>query len=148
MKIKSGFLFGLSLLLTLPLGYFLYDRIEFVRTAQRINATVEDIWASNDRCGRKRARYACTKYQARLRYEVQGGQYRLSVSAGQSRGHNQPISRAEYRIGGTDVVAYDPRKPSRGYRDRTWDIWGAPVVTFFIQIAAFVGSFSEQRKRY
>src|SRR5687768_6978418 len=66
MKVKNGFFFGLSLLLLLPLGYFIYDRIEFVRTARKTSAIVEQVTGRNDSCGRKRARYACTKFQATL----------------------------------------------------------------------------------
>lgn len=145
MKVKNGFFFGLSLLLLLPLGYFIYDRIEFVRTARKTSAIVEQVTGRNDSCGRKRARYACTKFQATLRYEVRGNQYRITAPAGSTRGLDQPASRASYRIGGAEVVAYDPRKPSRGYRDMLWDIWGAPLVTFFVQFGTFVASFSDRR---
>ena len=146
MKIRNGFFFGLSLLLILPLGYFLYDRMEFVRTARETSGTVEQVTSENTSCGRKRTRHACTKYRATLRYDVQGTQYRITVPAGRSRGHNQPISHAQYAVGGRDVVVYDPRRPGRAYRDRVWDIWGAPLITFFVQIGSFLAGFTERQK--
>lgn len=146
MKIKNSAYLGVSLLLILPLGYFLHDRLEFVRAAQQTEGTVEQVTSENSSCGRKRSRHACTKYEATLRYQVQGSQYRISVSAGRSRGHNQPISHANYAVGGREIVAYDPRRPGRAYRDKLWDIWGAPLITFLVQIGAFVASFTERQK--
>jgi len=148
MKVQSRFLFGFSLLLFLPLAYFLYDRVEFVRTAAHTSGVVERVTGTNDRCGRKRSRHNCTRFRALVRYDVQARPYFIDVSAGTARGPNQPISRSMYSIGSRERVAYDPRRPSRAYRDKVWDIWGAPLITFFIQIGTFVASFSEQRKRY
>lgn len=146
MKIQSRLLFGISLLLVLPLGYFVFDRIEFVRTAQHTSGIIEHVTGTNDRCGRKRSRHDCTMFRATLRYDVQGSQYRINVSAGNARGHDQPVSRSNYTIGAQEFVAYDPRRPSRAYRDKLWDVWGAPLVALFIQIGTFVASFAEQRR--
>jgi hypothetical protein len=146
MKIRSSLLFGIGVLMVVPLGYFVYDRIEFVRTARQTAGVVEEVTRQNSSCGRKRTRHACTKYEATLRYEVQGAQYRIFVAAGSSRGHDRPISHAYYAIGARDVVAYDPRRPGRAYRDRFWDIWGAPLITFLFQIGTFVASFHEREK--
>jgi hypothetical protein len=147
MKVQSSFMFGVSLLLFLPLAYFLYDRFEFVRTAEHTIGVVERVIGENDRCGRKRRRHNCTVFTAVLRYEVKARPYSIEVSAGKARGHNQPISRSLYSKGSRERVAYDPRQPTRAYRDKLWDIWGAPLITFFIQIGTFVSSFTENRKR-
>jgi hypothetical protein len=147
MKINSSFYLGFGVLLIVPLGYFLYDRTEFVSTARQTSGVVEQVTRQNTSCGRKRSRHACTKYEATLRYEVQGAQYRISVPAGSSRGHNQPISHASYAIGAREVVAYDPRRPHRAYRNKLWDIWGAPLMTFFVQIGAFIAGFNDREKK-
>lgn len=138
--------FIISLALCLPLGYFLIDRISFVQVAQRTSGVVEDVWGHNGSCGRKRSRHDCTRYDARLRYQTSAGQYRIVVSAGSARGHNQPVSRARYAVGAREIVAYDPRNPARAYRNKLWDIWGTPLVTFFVQICTFLASFSERKK--
>jgi hypothetical protein len=82
-----------------------------------------------------------------VHYEVKARPYFIAVPAGKTRGRDQPISRALYSVGSRERVAYDPRQPTRAYRDKLWDIWGTPLVIFFIQIGTFVASFSEQRKR-
>ena len=146
MTIKNGFFFVVSVVLLLPLGYFIVDRIQFVSTSQQTSGVVEQLTGKSDRCGRKRSRHDCTKFRATLRYEVQGTQYRIDVSAGSARGHDQPISYADYRVGQTEIVAFDPSQPTRAYRNKLWDIWGVPIATFFFQIASFVAGISERRK--
>ena len=146
MTIRNGFFFVISVVLLLPLGYFVVDRVQFVSSAQRVHGVVDHVTARNERCGRKRSRHNCTKFRALLTYEVQSRQYQIEVSAGSSRGHNQPTSYADYRIGQLERVAFDPSQPSRAYRDKLWDIWGAPIATFLFQVAAFVAGISERRK--
>lgn len=146
MKVKNQFVFVVALLLTVPLAYFLVERTAFVLKAQKTTATVHDIVGRNDRCGRRSSR-ACTKFDATLSYVVNGSDYRIRVEAGTMRGHDQPVSAAKYVDGQSETVAYDPRKPHRAYRDALWDIWGAPILTFLCQIAAFVSSFTEKKKR-
>jgi hypothetical protein len=147
MKVKSPLFFWIALLLFLPLAYFVFDRIHFVVTARPVSAEVSRVTSQNDRCGSRRSKYNCTKYYATLRYEVQGRWHQISVSAGRQRGHNQPLSGARYRSGDREAVKYDPRQPWRAYRNTLWDIWGAPLMTFFMQIAMFVASFSDKRRR-
>lgn len=128
--------------LLLPLVYFLYDRIDFVWSSKTVMSTVEDVRAHNDVCGGKR-KYACTKYDAKLVYLVNDVDYRIEVEAGRERGRNQPLSMADHRVGEAVQVAYDPRKPTRAYRNTWWDIWGAPFIVFLMQIAAFFGNQRE-----
>ncbi len=146
MKDKNPFYFWLAVLLFIPLGYFVIDRTDFILTSQQTWGTVERITSKNDRCGRKRTRYKCTKYHATLPYEVDGRQYRISVTAGTARGHNQLKDLADHRMGERARVMYDPRAPTRAYRDAMWDIWGAPIATFLMQIAAFVASIRDRRR--
>lgn len=56
------------------------------------------------------------------------------------------ISQAKHLVGQQVPVAYDPDRPGRAYRDSFWDIWGAPLMTFFVQLFAFFGGFSEKRR--
>jgi hypothetical protein len=147
MKVKNQIVFVIALLLTIPLVYFLVDRTAFVLKAQKTTATVHDIAGRNDLCGRRASKRACTKFDATLSYVVNGSEYRIRVAAGSTRGHDQPISHADYVDGQSETVAYDPRKPQRAYRDAVWDIWGAPILAFLCQVAAFVSSFSEKKRR-
>lgn len=144
MTVKQPLYFWVAVLLTLPLAYFLIDRAHFVWTSQTVMSTVEKVTASNGRCGRKRRRN-CTKFSALLKYNVGGEIYRFSVSAGTARGHDQPLSRARHHANQPVQVAYDPRNPRHAYRDAVWDIWGAPILTFILQLCAFFGSLTERR---
>lgn len=147
MRVKNQAVFVIALLLTLPVAYFVVDRTAFVLKSQTTTASVHDIVGRNDLCGRRRSKYSCTKFDATLSYAVNGSDYRIRVEAGSERGHNRPISAAKYRDGQAVSVAYDPRNPQRAYRDTVWDIWGAPILAFLCQVAAFVSSFSEKKRR-
>ena len=131
-------------LLTLPLLYFLIDRIDFVWSSKTVMSTVENVRGENDTCGGKR-KYRCTRYYAMLQYDVDDATYRIEVGAGRERGYDQPLELANHRVGQAVQVAYDPSKPARAYRDTFWDIWGAPLITFFLQICAFFGNKKEER---
>lgn len=145
MRVKQPFFFWVGVLITLPLVYFLADRIHFVHSARAVMSTVENVRGENSRCGGKRRRN-CTKFYAQLSYRVDEMRYRLEVSAGSTSGHNQSISNAKHYRNQLVPVAYDPRRPQRAYRDAFWDIWGAPLGTFFVQLFAFAGGFSEKRR--
>lgn len=145
---KKFLLLAVAVGLTLPLLYFLIDRIQFVSVAQTTPGTVEQVTAKNSTCKRRRySRYACTLFRATIGYDVEGRHYRLQVAAGRARNHNQPISRAKYRKGERERVAFDPDRPSRAYRDTFWDIWGTPLMTFFVQLAALIAGRAEQRRK-
>jgi hypothetical protein len=147
MKIRNSLYFTIAVCLVIPLGYFLIDRTQFVLTAQGTMGTIQGVTATNTRCGRKASKHNCTKFNATLKYEVNGSPYWLEVTAGKARGHDQPKTLADYRIGDSVQVAYDPNNPNRGYRNALWDIWGAPILTFFLQIAMFFGGMKEEQRK-
>lgn len=146
MRGKWNFYFTAAILLTLPLVYFLIDRAVFSMRARETVGIVQRIHAENDNCGRRRRRHNCTNFEADLRYDVDEISYQVTVSAGSARGHNKPTSLADYAVGQSEKVAYDESRPSRAYRDTVWDIWGAPIITFFLQVAAFIASLKEERR--
>lgn len=144
MRVKQPVYFWVAVLATLPLAYFLIDRVHFVWSSRTVMSSVEKVTASNGRCGGKR-RYNCTKFQAELKYRVGDRNYWLSVSAGSERGHNQPLHYARHQRNQRVQIAYDPRNPARAYRNTLFDIWGAPIITFFVQICSFIGSLTEPK---
>jgi hypothetical protein len=149
MKVKQPLWFWIGVLITLPLAYFVFNCVEFLWSSQKVLSTVENVWGENASCsqGRRRARKPCTKFHARLDYVVNGMTYDIYVSAGQSDGHDQPISQARHSLRERVPVVYDPRTPRRACRDTFWDIWGAALMTFFVQLFAFVGGFSEKKRK-
>lgn len=146
MRVRNSFYFGIAVLLCVPLVYFIIDLTHFKIVSVETTGEVQQVMGRNDRCGRKRRRHDCTKFTAAIRYEVRGSGYMINVGAGRVRGHDQPVSLANYVVGQHEFIAYDPNRPVRAYRNTLWDIWGAPFMTFFLQICAFIGSLQDKRK--
>jgi hypothetical protein len=145
MSIKKPFWFWSSVALAVVVVYFVLDRTVFLVRAERTTGVVTEVHGVNTRCGRKR-KHNCTRFTARVRFTAQIQEYTFSVSAGSARGHRQPLSRADYDVGESVPVVYNPGRPEQAYRDAFWDVWGTPVLAFFFQIAALLGSFQEKKK--
>lgn len=147
--IKQPIFFIISIGLLLVIGWFVVDRMVFLQNAKRITGKVVSVSSHNDRCGSRRSRYSCTRFDAKVQYTPPetGKSYTLSLGAGSSRGHNQPVSRASYQIGNSVQVAYDARKPETSYEDSFFGIWGTPLMVFFFQITTFFSSLTEPRRR-
>ena len=139
----------ISALLLAVVLWFVVDRLIFLHSAQRTTGTVVGVTAENDRCGGRRTRYSCTQFHAVVEYRPEGqqGRFRLNISAGSARGHNQPVSRADVQVNSAVPVAYNPRKPGESYEDTIFGIWGAPLMAFLFQVGAFVTSLTEPRRR-
>ncbi|MEZ0260368.1 MAG: DUF3592 domain-containing protein [Alphaproteobacteria bacterium] len=147
--IKQPLFFIISIALLLVIGWFVVDRIVFLQNAKRITGKVVSISAHNDRCGSRRTRYSCTRFDAKVQYTPPetGKNYIMNLGAGSVRGHNQPVSRSGYQIGSGVQVAYDARKPETSYEDTFFGIWGTPLMVFFFQITTFFSSLTEPRRR-
>lgn len=147
--IKQPIFFIISIALLLVIGWFVVDRIIFLQNAKRITGKVVSVSAHNDRCGSRRSRYSCTRFDALIQYTPPetGRSYTLSLGAGSARGYDQPVSRASYHIGQGVQVAYDGRKPEVSYEDSFFGIWGTPLMVFFFQITTFFSSLTEPRRR-
>jgi hypothetical protein len=141
MKVRDPICFFIGLVLFLPLLYFLLDCTIFVVTADRTAGAVETVRAENGRCGRRRSRYDCTRYEATIRYHVQSRDHRIQIGAGSMKGHDQPVANAYYAPDDIVPVAYSRRNPQWAYRDEVFDIWRAPIMTFAIQVALFISAF-------
>ncbi len=155
--IKSVFLFFVSVILFLVGCGFLVQRIAFLSKAEKVVGQVSNVASENDRCSSSRRRrrggssrtyYDCTKFQAEISFNTLSGQYSsFVVSAGTSRGHNQPLSLASYRNGDPVPVLYDPKDLSTACRDSFMDKWGTPFMVFLFQFATMIGSVFGVRAR-
>ena len=144
--VKNKLLFVVSMALVLVVLGFVADRVVFLVRAEHATGEVTELSSYNTTCGRKRSRHACTQFRAHVRYTVNDEERSLDVSAGSSRGNNRPLSEANYARGSKVPVLYTPRNPNQAYRDTFFDVWGAPLMAFFPQIATLVGAFSEKRR--
>ena len=136
---------GVSLaLLFAGIGYASH-RALFLSRAEETVGEVVKLSASNDRCGGRRNRYDCTKFEAEVEFFINDNSYLLDVSAGQSRGHDQPLVFANYSRGSQVPIVYDPRHPETAFRNEFGDLWGGPIVTFVFQIVAFIAGYRKQR---
>ena len=146
MRARNKLYLMVVVLLCVPLAYFVIDRTYFEIVSVETTGIVESIAGRDDRCGKRRRRYSCTKFTATLRYEVQQSSYLIDVSAGTARGHGQSISKSDYYVGQSESIAYDPSRPTHAYRNKLWDIWGAPLLTFILQVCAYLGSLKDRRE--
>lgn len=146
MRIWDGFLFTVGVSMTLPVWYFVSDRIDFVRSARSAMGTVDDVRAWHSSCGTKESPDDCTNFEATLRYSVDEEDYRIEVSAGREYRRYSPISDAEHQIDDQVPVVYDPRQPSRAYRDTFWDVWRYPIWALIVQVCALYGGFTAEEQ--
>ena len=145
MTVSNWVYFWIGMLLFMPLTYFLFDRTDFVLNSQQAVATVEQVSARNARCG-KRGRRACTKFEATLKYQVSGTDYRIDVNAGRTGGHNQSVEFANYRSWDQVGLVYDSRRPQLACLDTTWAIWHVPIILVLVQIALFIASMNDRNR--
>jgi hypothetical protein len=145
--IKQPILFALSgVALAVAVGLLAWRGL-FYFTAVEAVGTVAEITASNGNCGSSKHRYACTHFTAQIAFPAQGTTFRTSTAAGERRGHGQPVSGADYRVGQTLPVVYSPLSPENACHDSVWDVWGMPILAFFTQLVMMFGSLFEGKKR-
>jgi preprotein translocase subunit SecF len=146
--IKQPWLLAVSGVCLLVVLWLVADRTMFLWSAEETIGTVVELSGRNERCGRRRTRHSCTKFSAQVQYASQrGSTHTLQISAGSARGHNQPVSRARVRKDGPVSVVYAPDQPTRAYENTLFGVWGAPLWAGLAQIATFLGSLTEGRKR-
>jgi len=139
----------ISLVLLLVVAWFVVDRIMFLQTAKKAAGSVVSLTSHNDRCGSKRSRHSCTRYHAIVGYaaEETGRRHSLKISAGTSRGHDQPLSNASMQMNDVVPVIYSSGNPDKVYEDTTYGVWGTPIIALVAQLCAFFTSLTEPRRR-
>lgn len=135
-----------SLVALLIIGGFVVDRCIFLHTAEHTIGRVLALNSYDSRCGRRRSRYNCTKFDATVEFSTKAAaRYTLEVSAGSARGYHQPLSSASLRVNEGVPVVYDPNKPTRAYEDSLWGVWGTPIMLAVFQITSLFVSMTEQK---
>ncbi len=146
--IKNPFFAWCSLILFMFFAHYSIDRFLFLKTAVHTSGTVVGLSSQNGRCGYRRSRYDCTRYDASVDFIGQNKKkYSLLASAGSRRGHNVPVEEATKKINDSVPVVYDPENPFKSFVDEFWDIWSTPVVLFFLMLVFFTMSISELKRR-
>lgn len=117
------------------------QRANFVSAAVPTSGIVADIEARNARCGRK-PRRACTKFTAIVEYTVASETRRLRTGAGQTRGRDEPVSEARYRVGEAFALRVHPIT-REALPDGFLGLWGLPLMlglggTVFAVFAIFI----------
>lgn len=148
-RIKSPVLFWFSMALALVVLGFVADRALFLWHAVETTGNVVELSASNGSCSCGRhCSYSCTKFRAQLSFQTAATSAALWVSAGTAHGYDCPVSQARYDIGASVPVIYNPRNPGEAYRNSFADVWGAPLITLFFQIATLISSFTNRSHHY
>jgi hypothetical protein len=140
-RVRNPFAFWIGVLLTLPLSYFLVDRIDFAWSSRTEVGSVVEISARNSTCSK--SRYDCTVFKAKVRYRVGEDLRRFWISAGTARDHNRSKGEANLHVNQLVPVVYDVRNPARVYRDTFWEVWGPPFLTLVFQLAMFMVALQE-----
>jgi hypothetical protein len=102
------------------------QRVAFVNAAVPTSGTVVAIESRNDRCGR-RPRRSCTRFTAVVDYTFAGETRQLRASAGSSRGRDEPVTEADYRVGEAFAVRVHPAT-REALPDSASGLWGLPAV--------------------
>ncbi len=142
--IKQPLLFGISgLLLVVTVVLFVW-RAGFWLSSVETEGRVVAVEASDGRCGSKH-KHDCTRFEAVIEYTASGAKHRTTATAGEARGHRQPVSAADHRVGERVPVLYSALDPGTACRDSVFDVWGAPIMALLMQVMTLVGSFFEGR---
>lgn len=149
MTIKQPVFAFIAVLLLVAVAWFVVNRINFLRTAERTVGKVSSLSASNGTCGSRRTRHSCTRFKARVDFTTRkGASAALSISAGNKRGYDQPLSYASLHTGDRVPVVYNPLDPSgEAYEDSFFGVWGTPLMIAIAQIVTFFTSLTEPRRR-
>ena len=118
--------------------------LRFAFASARAQATVGAVEGENAVCERagharrddslkkqERRQYACTRYHADLRFEAEGREARIRVSAGDAPGRDQAASQADHRVGEVLAVVYRRGHPDEAYPAEaagTLQRWGGPLI--------------------
>lgn len=122
---KAVLMLGAFVLLALAAALGV-QRANFLRAAVPTSGIVVDIESRNARCGRK-PRRACTKFTAVVEYMAANDTRRLRTGAGQSRGRDEPIDEARYRVGEAFALRVHPTT-GEALPDGTMGLWGLPIL--------------------
>jgi hypothetical protein len=124
------------------------ERLVFLQRAKRTMGDVVDVDATNDRCGsNRRTRYACTRFSATVRFTPAAGETATHVvDAGDSRGHDMPVSAAKLHEGDLVPIVYDPSRPRRAYRG-SGEVWSAPGIAVLGGVVTLIVALSPPRRR-
>jgi Protein of unknown function (DUF3592) len=141
-----------SLILAAAFGV---SSLRFLADSAQTEATVTDVAARNQRCGRsgknRRRRYDCTVFTASVRFAHDGTEYTASLGAGKTRGHDQSPNMANLRVGQTLPVQYRKSAPNneiyRADRSTTLAVWGKSLLALIFGVVfVFIGIVSGRRR--
>lgn len=152
--IKNKFSLVIAGILTIPLLYFIADRIQLLHVGVHVDGVVEEVTAHNDRCSRRSGKhttyYDCTKYNAIIGFNTLPPPIHstFELSWWSESWHNQPVTYSSRQKWDLTKVIYDPKKISRVYEDTLWGIWWVPIMNLVMQLSFFGWAFSEEKKKY
>jgi hypothetical protein len=133
MKVQNQFSFAVSLVLLIAFCWSVVGQILFLNRAEHGVGVVRELRAHNDRCGEK-IRHDCTRFLATVELQVAGSTRSSYLDAGETGGHDQPLSKARHQVGDRVPFVFDPSRPEEIYRDEFWDVWGMSLgwLVFFV----------------
>jgi hypothetical protein len=136
---KRLFYVAAAVLAVIGLG-FVVDRVAFLSTAEHTTGEVTHIAARDSTCGggRRRRSHPCTKFDATVTFTAAGAPHTVQISAGRAPGTGQDVAHADFRVGDPVPVVHAP-SGSPAYKDSASGVWGTPMMTLFLAVAAGIG---------
>jgi hypothetical protein len=134
---------GIAILLLIVGLYLGNKRYTEWRTSVQTHGKVVQLQSTDATCGnssKSSGNYPCTKFKAVIEYQVSSSSNTLQgeISAGEMRGHNQPISKAEYNIGATVPVRYVANQPEIVFEDNMLKHLALPIALIVLSILEYI----------
>lgn len=138
------FLLMLGVAAFIAVLFLMAHRIYFLSGSDVTAGKVVQVEAENDRCGSRRSRHDCTNFFVAIHYSAQYDIFVMRHEAGATKNHNQPTSKANYRVGQLVKVRYLASDPQEAYLDEWFDIFALPMAVLLFGVLLIIKSSSEQ----
>ncbi len=124
--------------------YGMYVQFDRAMATKELSVSVTNISSMDDSCRSRRSSYACTRYTAQIEYDLNGQRWKGTIGAGSARGHGQPTSYSDLKVGAPAIVMYNPKKPGPIYRQERGPSWFHMMV--LMSLVGLIISFLAYRK--
>jgi hypothetical protein len=143
MKLWHRGYLGISILLLVVAIYFAVSSYRYLARYERATGVVTALNAENDRCYRGRQ---CTRFRADVDFTDGGAQKSTVLAVGNPHGHDQPASKADYQVGDSVPMVFDPDRPDEAEVYDFWSLWWIPLALLVPALATMYAAFHHREE--